>query len=116
MMAFPGATPVTSPDEETVAIPVASECHVMGRPPKGFPAESNGVAVSCVVCLTMIVGWGGVMLIDETGTVETLTVAVPVTAPMVALMCAVPTDRATTRPDASTVATDALSVAHVAVA
>jgi hypothetical protein len=49
IVAVPPATPVTTPDEETVAILVALELHVTVRPVSTFPAASFVVAESVVV-------------------------------------------------------------------
>jgi hypothetical protein len=52
-------------------------------------------------------------LTDATGTGLTISVAVPVTPSLVAVIVAVPTDNVLTSPVLETVATAALSEAHV---
>src|SRR3989442_1203695 len=49
MAAEPAATPVTRPLGLTVATAAALLVHVIVRPVSGLPAESSGLAVSCLV-------------------------------------------------------------------
>jgi hypothetical protein len=61
MVAGPTETPVTRPDVETDAIPVALDDHVTGSE-SALPDASRGVADSCVVCPTATFADGGVTL------------------------------------------------------
>ena len=73
--------------------------------------------MSCCVAPTPWLTVAGVTVTEPTGAVTTtVTVAVPVIPPLVALIAAVPADTAFTRPVVLAVATDALLVAHVTVA
>src|SRR5688500_874474 len=108
-MADPGATPVTSPAVLTVATAVLRLGHVVTRPPNAgptrpVPAESRGVAVSCVVCPGATEGAGGDSETLLTPTRSTVTVAVPWTPSAVARIWTVPSLTPTTSPDWSTVA------------
>jgi hypothetical protein len=68
MVAVPAATPVTNPLPFTVAIVALLLAHVIVRPVSVFPAESFGVAVSCVVAPTPTVAVAGLTVTDATGT------------------------------------------------
>src|SRR5438093_13015022 len=56
----PAAWPVTRPFPSTVAIVPSLVCHVTGRPLRGLPFASLGVAVGCKVALTRTVAVAGV--------------------------------------------------------
>jgi hypothetical protein len=79
IVAAPAPAPVTTPLDETVAIPVLELDHVTPRPVSTLLLASRVVAVSCVVCPTLIFAVGGATLTEATGTVTavTVTVAVP---------------------------------------
>src|SRR5438445_646478 len=68
IVAAPTATPVTSPVTDTVAIAVFELAHVIARPPSTFPAASFGVAVSCTVPPTYMLGAVGLTATEATGT------------------------------------------------
>ena len=115
-MAVPSATEVTRPVEETVVTAALDELHVTVTPDITFPPESFTVAVSVAVSaseakLTLV----GDTVIDEAPGV-TVTDAVALTEPEVAVIVAVPSATAVTRPEEDTVATDAADVAHDTVA
>ena len=55
IVALPGATAVTTPDEETVATELALLDQVTGRPVSTFPFASCVVALSVTVCPATIV-------------------------------------------------------------
>jgi len=74
----PGATPVTNPVDDTVAMPVLDELHEIARPVRTFPLASLVAAVSCTVCVTVSVFEGA-----ESCTVATAT---PVGGPVESLL------------------------------
>src|SRR5437867_1596970 len=113
MVALPAATPVTSPLEFTLATGAEPLAHVTGRPLKVFPAESFSVAVSWTVFPTPILGVPGVTVTVATGAgALTVTVAEPLTLPLVAVMVAPPAATPVTSPLEFTLATDAEPLAH----
>src|SRR5205085_698147 len=54
IVAIPAATPVTSPEELTVATDVLLELHAIGRPVSTLLFASRVTAVACVVCPMLI--------------------------------------------------------------
>jgi hypothetical protein len=68
IVADPGATPVATPDELTVAAPVLLEPHVTVRPVSTFPWESFVVAVKLCVFPARIEAVAGETVTDATGT------------------------------------------------
>jgi hypothetical protein len=104
MVALPAATPVTSPLAETVAMADALLAHVTTRPESAFPLASFGVAVSCTVCPTAILADAGLTATEATGTMVTVTVAVPLFPSLVAVRVALPAATPVTSPLAETVA------------
>ena len=115
MVAVPSATAVTSPADETVATDELDVTHVTVAPEMMFPPESltvaTRVAVSPADVKLRLVG----ARVTDWATWLTVTVAVPLADPDVAVMVAVPAATAVTRPADETVATDELDVAHVMV-
>ena len=113
---LPSATEVTNPADETVATEVLEDDHVTVAPEITDPPASFTVATSDAVSLTdtklRLVG-ESVMLAAAWVTV---TAAVPLTDPDVAVMVAVPLATAVTSPADETVAVASLDVAHVTVA
>ena len=113
IVAEPEATPVTSPADETVATDELDVVHVTVAPDIAVPPASLTVAVSVTVSPTDV----KVFVLGETVTVEavwlTVTAAVALTDPDVAVMVALPFATAVTKPDDETVATDEFDVAHV---
>jgi len=113
MIAVPTATAATSPVPFTVATPPLSLVHVTVRPVKTFPLASFGVAVSCTVCPTIIIGVAGLTVTDATGTVLTVIADVPVCPSLVAVMVTEPAATPVTSPLPLTVASAALLVAQL---
>jgi hypothetical protein len=113
IVAAPALTAVTRPVILTVATAALSLAQVTTRSVSGFPLASRGIAVSWLVWPTVSPRLGGVTLTDATGTGVTVSVADPVCPSLVAVTVAVPTPVAVTRPEPLTVATAALSLAHV---
>jgi hypothetical protein len=116
MVADPFATAVTSPEDETVAISVSDDDHVTVAPAITDPPASFTVAVRVSVppmVPNVTESWESSMV---AGTWETVTAAVPVAAPEVAVIVAVPSATAVTNPADETVAMDAEEVDHVTVA
>jgi hypothetical protein len=117
IVAEPAATPVTTPLDDTVAIPVFELAHVTVRPESTAPFASYVVAVSCTVCPTLTLGVEGETLTEATGTVTavTLTEAVPLFPSLVAVIVAEPAATPVTTPLDETVATPVLELDHVTV-
>ena len=116
MVADPFATAVTSPEDETVAISVSDDDHVTVAPDITDPPASFTVAVTVSVppmVPNVTESWESSRV---AGTWETVTAAVPVIEPVVAVMMAVPLVTAVTSPAAETGAMDAAEVDHVTVA
>src|SRR5438552_10363658 len=80
IMAEPAATPVTNPLVLTVATAVLLT-HVTVRPVRGVPFESFGVAVNSVVAPSVTLAVVGLTVTDATGTLVTVTAAVPASVP-----------------------------------
>src|SRR5881628_2378527 len=77
IVADPAATPLTSPLPLTVATAVLPLAHVTTRPESELPPASLGVAVSCWVCPGCRLTVAGLTVTDATGTLATVTAAVP---------------------------------------
>jgi hypothetical protein len=114
-VAEPAVLAVTRPVVLTVATAALPLDHVMTRPDKGLPPASFGVAVSRTVWPTPRVADAGLTVTEATGTLETVTLAVPLCPSLVAVIVAEPAPAAVTRPAPLTVATAALLLAHVTV-
>src|SRR5438445_529155 len=80
IVAEPAATPVTNPLVLTVATAVLLT-HVTVRPVRGVPFESFGVAVNSVVAPSVTLAVVGLTVTDATGTLVTVTAAVPASVP-----------------------------------
>src|SRR5438876_409137 len=104
IVAAPAATPVTSPLPFTVATAGAVLAHVTTRPASAFPLASFGVALSCTVCPTATLADAGLTATEATGTMVTVTAAVPLFPSLVAVRVALPADTPVTSPLAETVA------------
>jgi len=104
---LPAATAVTSPLELTVATVVAPLLHATERPVSTLPEASVAVEVAWVVVPAATVADARDTVTVATGTAAaiTVTVAEPVTPPMVARICAVSGATAVTIPALDTVAT-----------
>src|SRR5436309_1509186 len=113
IIADPAATPVTSPAADTVAIAVFELVHATPRPVSTFPAASFGVALSCVVAPTKTFAVAGLTVTEATGTLDTVTAAVPACPSLVAVIVTAPTATPVTRPLAETVPTAPLPVVQV---
>src|SRR5436190_14066954 len=115
IVAEPAPFPVTSPLVLTVAIVVLSLDQVTTRPVSGLPAESLGVAVSCIVCPTYRLPDAGLTVTDATGTVVTVTLEEALLPSLAAVTVAEPTATAVTSPLPFTVATPLLLLDQVTV-
>src|SRR2546422_404295 len=113
IVADPAATPVTRPPDDTVATAGLPLVHVTARPARMFPAASLSVAVSCTVPPTYTFGTVGLMVTDATGTVDTVSAAVPFCPSLVAVIVAAPTATPVTSPVTDTVAIAVFALAHV---
>lgn len=112
---FPDATPVTSPEEFTVAFAVEEDVQVtlLVRSFVELSAKVP-VAVSCTVPLVATLGFAGVMAREVSATVDTVTVEFPVSPPEVAEIVELPAATAVTSPALLTVATPVDELCHVA--
>ncbi len=115
MVADPFATAVTSPEDETVAISVSDDDHVTVAPDITDPPASFTVAVTVSVPPMVPNVTESRESSMVAGTWETVTAAVPVIEPVVAVIVAVPSVTAVTSPADETVAMDAEEVDHVTV-
>src|SRR6266571_4926413 len=77
IVAAPALTPVTRPLADTVATAVLPLDQLTVRPVSGLPFASFGVAESCCVCPTNRLADVGLTATDATGTLDTVTAAVP---------------------------------------
>src|SRR3989441_845448 len=115
IVADPTARPVTSPLADTVATAPLPVVQVTVRPVNTFPFASFGVAVSPTAPPTYTFGAAGLTATEATGTVDTVTAAVPLWPSLVAVIVVDPTARPVTSPLADTVATAPLLVVQVTV-
>jgi len=113
IVALPAATPVTSPLAETVAMADALLAQVTTRPLSAVPFASFGVAVSCTVCPAATLADPGLTATEATGTMVTVTVAVPLFPSLAAVRVALPAATPVTSPLAETVAMADALLAHV---
>src|SRR5439155_601034 len=105
IVADPAVPPVTRPLVLTVATLVSLVRHVTVRPVKAPPAESFGVAVSCIVCPTRRLAVAGETVTEVTGRVVTVIAAVLLLPSLVAVIVAEPEATPVTSPLPFTVAT-----------
>jgi hypothetical protein len=113
MATVPGATPVTTPDDDTVATAAFPVCHVIAVPGSTEPLASRAVAVSVVVEPTFTVGDDGDTVIVCNGPgagAVTVTGTLAETLPLEAVTVVFPAPAPATRPDWFTVATDELAL------
>src|SRR5690349_21241278 len=103
-VAVPADTAVTTLPE-IVATDEGATVHANARPEMGCPAASRAVAMACVVWPTATVAEASVTRTDATTACVTVTVALPCTPSLVAVIVAVPAPTAVTRPSDETVAT-----------
>jgi len=113
MVTVPSATPVTTPDELTVALFVSLEDHVMTRPVSTLPLASLVVADNAFVFPILTDELEGETVTVATGIGVTVIVDVPVLPSLVAVIVAVPTATAVTTPLDETVATPGVLVDQV---
>jgi hypothetical protein len=111
----PGATAVTTPPTDTVATAELPDVQVTLRPVKMVPLASRVVPVACVVCPTVIVVEASETVTSATGTGTTVIEEVPVRPSLVALIVALPSATAVTKPLVDTSAIDGASDDHVTV-
>jgi hypothetical protein len=116
MVAVPCLTNVTIPDDETVAVAVVDDDHVIVAPEIALPDPSWAVAVSCIASPGTPVIVAGASMIAATVGALTVTPAVAFTAPDAAVMVAVPSLTNVTIPDDETVAVAVVDDDHVIVA
>jgi hypothetical protein len=107
----PADTPVTTPDDDTLAIDGSPDVHVTGRA-SGLPCASRGVALSCSVFLTSMLADDGDTVMLEARIASTVMLAAADFPSTVALMVADPGATALTRPEPLTAATAELLDAH----
>ena len=88
--AEPAPTPVTTPAEVTVATPGVLLDHATFRPGNGWPVALSACAVNATVLPMVITGEAGVTTTLPTGMGVTVTCAVPLRAPLVAVIVARP--------------------------
>src|SRR5439155_13297291 len=115
IVAAPALTPVTRPLADTVATAVLPLDQVTVRPVSGLPFASFGVAASCTVCPTDTLADVGLTATDATGTLDTVTAAVPLFPSLAAVIVAAPALTPVTIPLADTVATPLLPLDQVTV-
>src|SRR5207253_4928086 len=77
IVVVPAATPVARPVDDTVATDGFELDHVIARPASTVPAESCAVPVNCAVLPTSRFAALGATRTEATGTLDTVTVAVP---------------------------------------
>ncbi|HKR09470.1 MAG TPA: hypothetical protein VJS39_09795 [Gemmatimonadaceae bacterium] len=105
IFAVPGATAVTTPVADTVAIAELSELQVIMRPDSTLPAPSRSVAVACEVPIADIEFGVSATETVATGATATLIEEVADLPSLVAVIVAEPAACAVTSPLASTDAT-----------
>jgi hypothetical protein len=113
IVAEPAARPVTSPLVLTRATVESLLDQVTTRPVSGVPLASLGVAVSCAVWPTCTLADDGLTVTEATGTLVTVTVAVPLCPSLVAVTVAEPAARPVTSPLVLTRATVESLLDHV---
>jgi hypothetical protein len=115
IVSVPLATAVTSPADETVAIVVSDDAHVTVAPEIAVPPASLTVAASVTVSPMDAKDF----VLGDSATLDavwvTVTTAVPLADPEVAVIVSVPLATAVTSPPDDTVAIDVLDDAQVTV-
>jgi hypothetical protein len=112
IVAEPGATPVTTPVVETVAMAVLLDDHATARSVTTTPFASLTVAVSVVVWPTVTVAVGGDTVTLPTGDGVTVIADVPLFVSLVAVIVAIPPLTPVTTPAVFTIATCVLLELH----
>ncbi len=115
IVALPGATAVTTPDDDTVATLVFELVQVIVRPVMARPEASFGVAVAVVVCPTSSDASPTLAVTDATVAPLTVTLTDPLFPSLVAVIVADPVVTPVTSPDDETVATLVFELVHVTV-
>src|SRR6266516_4028233 len=115
IVAEPAATPVTSPLALTVATAVLPLDQLIVRPESELPFASFGVAASCIFWPAGTDAVAGLTVTDATGTVVTVSAAVPLLPSEVAVIVAAPTATPVACPVPFTVATAGLLLDQVTV-
>src|SRR6185437_1223212 len=117
IVADPGETPVTTPDDgSTLATDVFDDCHATTRPVNTLPVASRATAVACVVAPTLMPDCASDTVTDATGAdgggvfpppeAVTVRIALPERPSLDAITVACPADTPTVIPvSESTVAT-----------
>ena len=111
IVVVPAATDVTKPVLETAAMLVLLLANVMVRPVSTLPLASLSTTTAWVVCPAVRLLLFSVTVTEATGTGVTVTVAEPEVPSLVAVIVAVPTAIAVTRPVLETVAMPVLLLA-----
>jgi len=112
IVAVPPATPVTTPDDDTVAVDALLVPHVIGRFVTTVPFSSFTVAVNVVVCVATTLAVAGATVTVPTGTGVTVTPIVPLLPSLVAVTVDEPIVTPVATPAEDTV-TLPLLLAHV---
>ena len=112
IVVLPAATPVTTPEPETVATAVLLLVQVTDAPAITLPLASRTVAVNDAVLPMATVAVAGVTVTLAAVGALTVTVAVPLALPLDAVIVALPGPTPVTTPEAETVATAELLVDH----
>ena len=115
-VAVPLATAVTSPLDETVAISVFEEIQVTEASPIALPPESLTVVVRVAVSPAVMNVSESLEIVRVEADCATVTAAVPLAEPEVAVMVAVPLATEVTSPVDDTVAAVVSDDVHVTVA
>jgi len=114
-VAVPGACPVTSPVDDTIAMFAWSTVQFTGAPEITAPFASFTVAVSCDVCPVLMGTDVGATVMLAATAAETAIPDVPVFPSLVAVIVVAPMATPVTSPVASTVATASFADDHVTV-
>ena len=112
IVALPSPAAVTSPEPSTVATASSPDSHENSAASTACPFASNAAAVNRSVSPTAasVASFGATD--TESGDCATVTSAVPVASPALAVIVALPSATAVTSPEPSTVATCGLSLAQ----
>ncbi len=112
IVALPGATPVTSPLAETVAMSVSELDQVTGRPSRTLPPASLTSAVSWIVVPAGMLACAGDTLTEPTGVGLTVTLTEAALLPALAVIVALPAATPRTTPEPSTETTSRSEELH----
>ena len=112
IVALPSPAAVTRPAPSTVATASSLDRHENSAPSTACPFASNAAAVNRSVSPTAARVASSGVTDTESGDCATVTSAVPVASPALAVIVAFPSPTAVTSPEPSTVATCGLSLAQ----